>query len=90
MRTSSTEIAAIEGLLLQTATPADALLLQAKALLDANLAENISAQQQGYQLIRQYGRKQLKAELEVVHHKLFTTSRYHAFASRIKQLFRQA
>jgi hypothetical protein len=87
MRTLLNEVLAIENHLHEKALPEERLVFQAKMILDTELQDKVTAQKQVYHLINQYGRKQLKAELEAVHHKLFTDPEHLSFAQRIRKLF---
>ncbi|MDR6944969.1 hypothetical protein [Mucilaginibacter pocheonensis] len=87
MRTSLNEIAAIEDHLLQRHTPGAALLFEAKMLLDADLQNKVSSQQQVYSLVQQYSRKQLKHEIEAVHQQLFTQPEHLSFRQKIARIF---
>ncbi len=87
MRTSLTKIAQIEANLLGRQQPADALLFDAKLLLNTDLQLDASAQKQVYSLVQQYGRKQLKQEIEAAHRHLFTQPEYLSFKQKIARLF---
>lgn len=87
MTTSWNETQQIEAVLLGTAQPGDMLLFEAKMLLDQDLADKMCWQKKTYALIRQYGRKQLKAEIEAVHQQLFTQPANRVFSDKIKALF---
>jgi hypothetical protein len=87
MRTSLHEVAAIEEHLFRTATPPDQLLFEAKQIIDPSLAERVAAQKHAYQLVQQYGRKKLVAELEAVHQQLFDKPEHRSFADRIRRIF---
>lgn len=63
------------------------LLFEAKLLIDPTLQEKVTAQKQVYHLVKQYGRKQLKAELEAVHLQIFTAAAHRPFAQRVRSLF---
>ncbi|MEK6477268.1 hypothetical protein WJR50_07030 [Catalinimonas sp. 4WD22] len=87
MRTSLNEIKAIEQHLLQEQQPEEALLFEARMMLDEGLKENVQWQQQAYQLVRAYGRKQLRAEIEAIHQQLFTQARHRSFRQKVLSLF---
>ena len=87
MRTSLNNIATIEAHLHKKQQPADALLFDAKLLLDDDLQVNVTAQQQVYSLVQQYGRKQLKQEIETVHQQLFNTTKHLSFRQKIARIF---
>ena len=63
------------------------LLFEAQLLLHPGLAEQVQWQKQTYALVRQYGRQQLRAELEKVHHTLFTRPEHQSFRQKILRLF---
>lgn len=87
MRTSLNEIKAIEQHLLRQQQPEDTLLFEAHIILDPELKEKIKGQQQVYQLVQAYGRKQLRAEIESVHQQLFTQARHRSFRQKVLGLF---
>jgi hypothetical protein len=87
MRTSLNKIAQIEAHLLKKENPADALLFDAKILLDAELQTHILQQQQVYGLVQRYSRKQLKQEIEAVHQQLFTQPEHLSFRQKIARIF---
>ncbi|MEO6151405.1 MAG: hypothetical protein ABIN95_07130 [Mucilaginibacter sp.] len=88
MRTSLNNIQLTEEYLFGLLPAGDKLLFDANRLLNTELDNNVSAQQQTYILVQQYGRKQLKAEMETVHRQLFTQPRHYSFAQSILRLFR--
>jgi hypothetical protein len=87
MRTSLNEIATIEDHLLQKQQPGESLLFEAKMILDDDLHQKVQFQQKSYTLIKQYGRKNLKAEIEAVHQQLFTEPKHQTFRQKIAQIF---
>lgn len=87
MRTSLNEIKRIEQHLLQEQSPEDSLLFEARMLLNADLEEKVKRQQKTYQVVQAYGRKQLRAEIEAVHQKLFTEPRHRGFRHKVLSLF---
>lgn len=87
MRTSLNEIQHIENYLQGKLNGQEEVLFRAKLLLNSSLAENKQAQQKSYQLIRAYGRKQLKQEIEIVHQKLFMQAEHKSFRQKIRGIF---
>jgi hypothetical protein len=87
MMTSWRETEQIEAGLSGTAATGDRLLFEARLLLDEELADKTLWQQRTYKMVQQYGRVQLKTEIEEVHKQLFHTSRHHGFAQKIRSLF---
>lgn len=89
MRTSLNNLKLTEEYLKGQATPGDVLLFEARLIIAPELREQIQHQQQAYSLINQYGRQQLKAQLEEVHMQLFTLPRYTKFKQLVLGLFRK-
>lgn len=87
MRTSLNNIATIEAHLHKKQQATDALLFDAKLLLDDDLQVNVTMQQQVYSMVQQYGRKQLRHELETVHQQLFNTTKHLSFRQKIARIF---
>ncbi|HEY9197621.1 MAG TPA: hypothetical protein VIM77_15200 [Mucilaginibacter sp.] len=89
MRTSLNNIARAEAFLLKKQPPGDALLFEAALLLDQELRFDVSAQQKVYNVVQQYGRKQLKQEIEAAHQQLFTRPEHLGFKKRILAFFKR-
>lgn len=89
MRTSLTEIKLIDDYLFNCAEPGDAVLLDAMLLIDSELPEKISWQQQTHAVIKNYSRKMLKSEIEAVHRQLFNRPEHLDFKKFIISLFRK-
>ncbi len=87
MRTSLNNIAQTEAYLLKKANPANSLLFEAQILLDQDLQTRVSQQRQVYTLVQQYGRKQVKAEIEAVHQQLFNQPEHLSFRQKIARIF---
>jgi hypothetical protein len=87
MTTSWNETKQIEAHILGTASTGDALLFEAKLMLDNDLADKVMWQQKAYATIQQFGRRQLKKEIEQVHQQLFTQAAHVNFADKIRRLF---
>lgn len=87
MRTSLTEIQHLENLLLGNPAPEESLLLQARMQLDAELADEVKWQTRTYEIVREYGRKQLLTELAAIDRALFTSSRYGWFQRKLQRFF---
>jgi len=87
MTTSWNETQKIEAALMGAATPGDALLFETRLILDNELADKVMWQQKTYKLIRQYSRRQLKAEIEAVHQQVFSQPEHRSFSQKIRQLF---
>ena len=87
MRTSLNEIKKIEGYLLETDSVENRLVLEAKLCIDADFAEKVSLQKEAYAQVKAYARKQLKAEIATVEHKLFTEAQHSGFRQKVLRFF---
>jgi len=87
MRTSLSDIQQIDNYLLKYAGAADRGLFEARLLLYPDLREHMAWQQKTYTIIRQYSRRQLKAEIESVHEQLFNEPEHISFRRKILTLF---
>lgn len=88
MRTSLNEIQLIEQHLQGELSVEETLLMQAKMALDPNLEKKVALQAETYTLVRAYGRKKLRAEIEQVEKKLFESSEHLSFRQRVLNLFK--
>lgn len=87
MRTSLNEIRQIEKALQSELTPEDALVFEAKSLINPSLRINIFWQKRIYELLRYYHRKKLKERAEQIHQKVFSDPSKSSFRENILQLF---
>ena len=87
MRTSLLETEQIEAHLLQRSEPGDALVFEARLLLEPGLNNKVLWQQKTYNIIRQYSRAELKQEIDNAHQKLFTEARHQSFRQKMICLF---
>jgi hypothetical protein len=87
MRTSLNDIQQIDDYLFQYAGKADRALFEARLILQPALQENLLWQQKTYEIIKQYNRRQLKAEIESVHQQLFTAPAHISFRRKILSMF---
>lgn len=88
MRTLLTEIQQIDQHVQCTAAPDEALLFEAKLLLDAELPLKVQWHKQTLGLVQQYGRKNLVSIIGDVHNQLFTLPQHQSFKQKILGLFR--
>ena len=88
MRTSLIEIADIDRYILRNQNTADRLLMDGKLLINRNLSEKVAWQKKVYQVIQLHGRNELKAELESIHHQLFSLPKYRVFAQKVIKYFK--
>jgi len=87
MKTLWNETEQIEAHITGFTDTGNALLFEAKLLIEPELHDKIVWQKKTYTLIQHYGRKQLKQEIEAVHQKLFSSMQHHSFSQKIRQLF---
>lgn len=87
MTTSWNETRQIEAHIMRTANTGDALLFEARLMLDNDLADKVIWQQKAYGAIQQFGRRQLKKEIEQIHQQLFKQPEHTSFAQKIRRLF---
>lgn len=88
MPTSWNDTLQIENYLGKNKSNGDALVFEARLILEPALADKMKWQQQAYTLIKNYGRQQLKQEIELVHEQLFTQKAHTSFSQKIKALFK--
>ena len=87
MRTSLNNIKLTEDFLSGEMEPQDRLVFRAKLLLDPVLKMNTMLQRQAYSLIRFYGRKKLRAEIESAHQNVFADPAKAKYRQEIDRLF---
>jgi hypothetical protein len=87
MKTSLNELRLIENYLLSGLEDGESCLFEAKLILQPKLKAHVYWQNKTYQFVRDYGRKQLKTEIEKIHQTLFNTDEHQPFRQRIMQLF---
>ena len=78
----------IENYLLGELEPADKLVMDAKLLLDAELRDKTEWQQRTYALVKTYSRASLKKEINAVHKKMFSETRFESFRKKINNIFK--
>ncbi|RQO70199.1 hypothetical protein DBR43_19385 [Pedobacter sp. KBW06] len=89
MKTSWNELRLVEDYLSAKGEPGDQLLFEARLILQPELKESLYWQKRTYGLIQQYGRQQLRSEIEKVHEKLFSAPEHQSFRQKILKLFRK-
>jgi hypothetical protein len=89
MRTSLNNIKEIDDHVLGTAAPQDGLLFEAKMILNPELRMDVAWHRQTLKLVQQYGRKQLRADIEAVHQQLFTHPKHQSFRETILRYFKR-
>ena len=88
MPTSWNDTVEIEKYLGKNRSNGDALLFEARLILEPGLADKLEWQQKTYTLIKSYGRMNLKQEINLVHEQLFTQIEHTSFSQKIKALFK--
>jgi hypothetical protein len=88
MKTSLNELRLIEAHLLGNESPQERLLVEARLILQPDFRQNLHWQQKTHGLVRQYGRQQLKKEIEQVHQALFCPATPHqTFRKKVMSFF---
>jgi hypothetical protein len=88
MRTSLNNIKAIDDYLLGYMSPEDALLFEARMILNSDLVNDIAYQRLTHDTIIQYGRKNIRAEIAAVQKKLAAAPEHRDYIQRIADLFK--
>ncbi|RYU91305.1 hypothetical protein EWM62_05030 [Mucilaginibacter terrigena] len=89
MRTSLNNIKEIDDHVLGLATPQDGLLFEAKMILNPQLRADVFWHKQTLSLVQQYGRTQLRADIEAIHNQLFTQPEHRSFRQTILRFFKR-
>lgn len=87
MRTSLNELKMLEDYLFLQCKPDEALVTEARLIVDRELREKLHFQKAAYRLVREYSRLKVKEEIEAIHRKLFTEPEHKSFRDRILRLF---
>jgi len=87
MRTSLNEIQQIEKYIDQELPMEDALVFEAKAIINPSLGRNTFLQKKIYELLRHYHRRKLRNEMEKIHRLVFHDPANTSFRKNILQLF---
>jgi len=87
MPTSWNDTLQIDKYLHNKMKPGDALVFEARFILQPELQDKLQWQQKTYSLIQSYGRQQLKQEIDAVHQQLFTEPIHRRFSQKIMALF---
>ena len=64
------------------------LLLEAQSIIDPILADKVRWQKETYLVAQAYGRKQLRKQLNQIHHRLFSEPQHLQFKTRILSYFK--
>jgi hypothetical protein len=87
METSNNEIAKTEAYLLGELKTDEALLFEARTLIDPVLKMNVFFQKRIHSLVQLYGRKKLRTEIKSIEHQLFHNPQKADFKKHIHSIF---
>lgn len=87
MRTSLNNILETEQYLTGQLAPEDHLIYDARLIVDEDLKEQMHWQQHTYEVIRAYGRMQIKSRLEEMHQRFMTEPQHTSFRNKILKIF---
>jgi hypothetical protein len=87
MRTSLNNIKTIDNYLLGRMARGEAVVFEANMLLNSDLMDDVSDQQNTHSIVKEYGRLQLKKEIMAVQKALATAPQHRGFMQRISNLF---
>jgi hypothetical protein len=87
MMTSPNSIQQTEDYIFGRLAPEDDLLYKARLLTDPQFRMDTKSQKKAYALIKQYGRKKIKAEIEMIHQRIFANPAKNSFHKKITSLF---
>jgi hypothetical protein len=68
--------------------PEEHLLMEARLLLDVELSDRLTWQQKTYSLLKTYGRKKLRTEIERVNNRMFSEEKFNSFRKKIQTIFK--
>ena len=88
MRTSLNEIKLIDGYIFNRNPTEDRLLFDAMLILNPELSAQVVWQKKTHSMVQHYGRKQLRAEIESAHQKLFNEPAHKTFKGKILSFFK--
>ena len=87
MKTSWKNTQRLDDYLGQRLNPEEALLIEARLVLEPELRDTLRWQQQTHALVRAYGRQQLRREIQSAQQKVFHQPEHHGFRQTILRLF---
>jgi len=67
--------------------PEDRLAYEARLIIDSDLKAQTHWQEHTYQVVRAYGRMQLRNNLEQLHEQLMTEPQHKSFRNKIRNIF---
>jgi hypothetical protein len=87
MRTLLNNTKEVDDYVLNQSAPQDALLFEAKLIIDPELKYAVMWHKQTINMVNQYGRNNLRTMIENVHQQLFTQPQHQTFRQKILGLF---
>ena len=87
MKTSWNDTILTEHYLSGSLSDEERALFEARLILEPQLADNLKWQQKTTVAARQYGRQNLREEIEQVSHHIFTASHYVSFRKKVLSFF---
>ena len=87
MKISWNDILPIERYLNDDLSQEDKILFEAQLVLDADLKLKVGVFKKIHTLIKLYGRKKMKREIEKIHNRLFHNPEHVVFQQRVLELF---
>lgn len=67
----------------------DALLMQARLILNPDLDKEVGLHKQTLNIVRQYGRESLRAQIEDIHQQLFVQPQHQSFKDLVLNFFKR-
>lgn len=89
MKTSGNDTQQIDDYLLRRMDEGEAVLFEARLVLEPGLHQKMHWQKKAHGFIRAYGRKQIKNELRGIEHQLFHHPAHDGFKQKIFRLFKR-
>ena len=89
MRTSLVEIEKIEQWLQEQGETEDRLVTEARIISSPEWQDKARYQAEAYEIIRYYGREQLRQEIKVIEKSLFQSPQHKPFQNLIKSIFKR-
>ena len=87
MRTSLNNIRETEEYLFGILTPVERLIFNARTLVDPLFRRDTHFQKNAYRVIRHYGRKKLREEIEAVETRMFNDGDARSLQNQISKIF---
>lgn len=89
MRTSLNEISLLDAYLHNELMGEEKLLLEARFIIEEQLKDHLFWQRQSYRFVRDYGRQNLREQLQIVEEEFLGDPRNETIIQRIKSYFKK-